>query len=721
MSQWKLIRSDEWLSAIPEENPEGRWLHLILDAETSANVLSQSVLEELTSALDEVDQHSGVEALIVSSAKKQHFIAGADVESIGNASDIDEAFELCRSAHRLFGRLSHLSVPSIAVIRGTCLGGGLELALGCNARIAVEDPTTRIGLPEVNLGIIPGFGGTVRMTRLLGFRNALSWILPASRLPARVAHKKGVVDVAVPSAGFRGLALSAIESMVKDRFREVKRRRRHRKSGLVSYLFDETTLGRSFVTRKALQGVRAKTGGLMPAPEKAIEIARLAAHQSQETALIAEARATAQLATGPVCRNLVSIFLDSERVRRGSDEKETLAWPGDRSLAILGAGVMGSGVATLSIQKGIATRLRDISEEAIDRALKSIGRALSDRRKKKRITGYQHKEILSRLSFGKELIGLERCACVLEAVVERLDVKKSVLAEIGPRLAEDAIFATNTSALSVTAIQEGSPIAARVVGLHFFNPVPRMPLVEVIPGAETDPESVAIAMALARKLGKYPILVKDSPGFLVNRLLLPYLDAASRLLLAGVSGSHIDKVARAHGLPMGPFRLMDEVGLDIGIEVQETLHAAFGERAASSPMLAKMVEKGWLGKKSGVGFYRHGGRDSTWNGDIAQMIRVQHSTRTDAQIISSLIDPMIDEAARCLDENVVADAGLLDLAMVMGTGFPPHLGGPLRAADAEGLDIIEKRLRAAHEDGSARSPCEGLVDRARRGVGFYGS
>ncbi|MDE0960509.1 MAG: 3-hydroxyacyl-CoA dehydrogenase NAD-binding domain-containing protein [Planctomycetota bacterium] len=712
MSQWKLIRSSSWEGPIPQADPAGRWLHLVIDAESSANVLSAAVLEDLDKQLDRVSEFSNVDALIISSAKNGHFIAGADVNAIGSADNVDHVIEACRSAQDLFGRLSNLSIPSIAVIQGTCLGGGLELSLGCTARIAVQDPRTRIGLPEVNLGIIPGFGGTVRMTRLLGLRGALGWILPASRLPAQIAHRKGVVDASVPVEGFRALSLQMIEAMVSDGFRKVNAARKKRRKGWISYFLDETSVGRTIVCRQALKTVRARTLGLMPAPERAIEVARLSAHRPEKEALLEEARAVSRLATGPVCRNLVAIFQDSERVRRGVSGQPDGVWPEPRTLVVLGAGVMGSGVATMAIEKSIPTRLRDISEEAIDQGLKKIGKAIDTRRKKRRITTYQQAEILSRLSHGKELVGLERCGGVLEAVVERLDVKRSVLAEIAPLLAQDAIFATNTSALSVTAIQKDSPVADRVVGLHFFNPVPKMPLVEVIPGEFTAPEAVGIALSLARKLGKYPVIVKDSPGFLVNRLLLPYLDAASRLLLKGLSGSHIDQVARTYGLPMGPFRLMDEVGLDIGVEVQETLHCAFGDRAASSPILMKMVEKGWLGKKSGIGFYQHSGNSSTWNRDLEPMVQATASTLPATQIISSLLDPMIDEAARCLEEEVVADAGLLDLAMVMGTGYPPHLGGPLRAADAEGLPAIEERLRAAHENGAARSPCKLLVDLA---------
>ena len=287
---------------------------------------------------------------------------------------------------------------------------------------------------------------------------------------------------------------------------------------------------------------------------------------------------------------------------------------------------------------------------------------------------------------------------------------------------EDCIFATNTSALSVTRIQEGSPVADRVVGLHFFNPVPMMPLVEVIPGELTSPETVGKALALARKLGKYPVIAKDSPGFVVNRILTPYLLGASRLLLTGIPGEKIDRVARQHGLPMGPFKLMDEVGLDVGVEVQRTLEAAFGSRYQASSLLNDMVEKGWLGKKSGTGFYRHQGGGGTWNPDLKipdHLLITGMSSKSPEQIIHALIDPMVDEASRCLAEGVVSDAGILDLAMIMGTGFPPHLGGLLKDADQQGLSKIVDRLEKSHAAGDPRTPCPNLIHKAENGKLFH--
>ncbi|MGE4619834.1 MAG: enoyl-CoA hydratase-related protein, partial [Planctomycetota bacterium] len=334
MSQWKFVRSSSWTAAIPEADPNGPWLHLIIDSDTSANVLTDSVLRELSERVSEVDAFDGIRALIISSAKKSHFIAGADVNSIGSATDASDVVAACTRVQSLFGKLGTLSVPSICVIRGTCLGGGLELALGCTARIVVDDRSTKIGFPEVNLGIIPGFGGTVRTTLLLGLRGALQWILKAQRLPARVALRKGLADAILPAEGFRTLSLQIIEEMISDKFVSVKTRRQKRRKGFFNFLLDETAPGRALSARIAKKTVLAQTRGNMPAPIAAIDVARFSASHPAGQAFQKEAETTSELAVGPVCRNLVSIFQDSEMVRRGTANDPQGDWPTNKNLVI---------------------------------------------------------------------------------------------------------------------------------------------------------------------------------------------------------------------------------------------------------------------------------------------------------------------------------------------------------------------------------------------------
>ncbi|HIN81139.1 MAG TPA: fatty oxidation complex subunit alpha, partial [Planctomycetes bacterium] len=664
MSYWKLLRSEEWFDYHPQARDDGRWLHLVADGPSGANLLGLECLRELEEHVEEAARTDGVAALLLWSAKEPHFIAGADIDEISGATDPEEGTRYVSWVQNLFGRFRSLPFPTFAVIRGTCLGGGLELCLCCNYRIAVDHPSTKIGLPEVNLGIIPGFGGTVRLSRLLGPSRALPLILRGSRLPASVAQRRGVVDILIPPEGWQRTALSAVEKILSDGGRSVRKRRRKLRGGIRSLLLDGNPIGRKLVGNRARDEVLRQTRGNYPAPLAAIRVSTAALSISEKKALQIEATEVGKLSVGSVCKNLIAIFQDSEKARRRSlPEVDDGKWPDNGSIAILGAGVMGAGIASLSVDRGIPVRLRDLNSEALASGLSQIGKHLDQQVRKRRINRHKRDEKIAMISQTTTLTGFKGSAAVIEAIIERLDVKRSVLAEVGPLLSGSAIFATNTSALSVTSLQEGSPIADRVVGLHFFNPVVRMPLVEVIPGEMTSTQTVARALSLAQKLGKYPVVVKDSPGFLVNRLLLPYLDSAARLLLRGITGKRIDRVALDFGLPMGPFRLMDEVGLDIGVEVADTLHAAFGDRALPSPVLRNIVDKGWLGRKSGTGFYEHHGKEPQWNTGIDQLVpAVTTPQLDDSRITEALIDPMIDEAARCLEEEVVADAPTLDLA-----------------------------------------------------------
>jgi len=706
----------------PRAVPGGEVIHLIADGESPANTLSRAGIDDLERALAAIAAEPGVKALVLSSAKTGHFVAGADIDEIGAIADAAEATRLAARAQEVFGRLERLPFPSFALIHGTCLGGGLELALACHYRIAVDAPSTRIGLPEVNLGIVPGFGGSQRLPRLIGPAKALPLILSGSRLPAAVALRRGVVDAVVPPEGAMQVALRLVGQVLVDGGERVRRERRRRRGGWRSALMEANPFGRALIARAARRRVIARTGGHYPAPLAAIELAIAAASRPLAAGLAAEARVVGELAVGPVCKNLVRIFQASERARKlvGPEEGESGRWPAPGNLGILGAGVMGAGVASAALERGLAVRLRDIAEAPLARGLAQVAgdvrRLVAERRR----TALEAEEILSRLTHTTRAEGFRRADAVLEAVVERLDVKRKVLREIEPELRDDCLFLTNTSALGVGEIQSAAERPERVVGLHFFNPVAKMPLVEVIAGRSTAPWAVSRAIGLAQALGKYPVVVQDSPGFLVNRLLMPYIDAAVRLLESGVPGPAIDAAARRFGMPMGPLRLVDEVGVEIAVEVAETLSAAFGARATPSELLERFVERGWLGRKSGCGFYRHaeGRAESRWNEELAALLPASARKIGEREITEALIDPMVDEAARCLEEEIVADAETIDLALVMGTGFPPFRGGLLRHADSEGVAAIAGRIA---ERGGARTPCSLLAALAGERGTFYGS
>lgn len=722
MSAWTIRRGD-WepgSECPPPEIENGPVVHLVADGERPANPLTRSSIDDLEAAIGKIATLEGVEAVVLSSAKAGHFIAGADIGEIAAIEDAAEATQLAERAQSVFGRLAGLRAPTFALIHGTCLGGGLELALACRYRVAVDDPATKIGLPEVNLGIIPGFGGSQRLPKLLGITRALPLILKGSRLPAAIAFRRGVVDALVPPEGALQVGLRAVRKIVGDDGRSLEARRRKLRGGWKGALLTGNPLGRALIRRAVRKQVLAETGGHYPAALAAIDLVTRFSPGPLEAGLAEEARVVGTLATSPVCKNLVSIFLASERARKleGPEESAHGRWPRPGSLGVLGAGVMGAGVATAALERGLSVRLRDLAEEPLGRGLAQIGGAIQGAVRKRRRTALEAEEILSRLTHTTSLVGFGRYDAVLEAIVERMDVKQAALREIEPMLGEDALFLTNTSALSVTELQSAAAVPGRVVGLHFFNPVNRMPLVEVVAGERTDAWAVSRTIGLAQALGKFPVVVKDSPGFLVNRLLMPYLDAAVRMLSAGVPGPRIDAAARAFGLPMGPLRLIDEVGVDIGVEVAETLHRAFGARVTPSPLLATLAQRGWLGRKSGTGFYRHpdGKGRAVWNDRIADLLGAPRQELGDEEIQHRLVDPMVDEAARCLEEEIVTDAETVDLAMVLGTGFPPFRGGLLRYADTAGLAGVVERIAA---DESPREPCSLLRSLAAEGRVFH--
>ncbi|MCI0651994.1 MAG: 3-hydroxyacyl-CoA dehydrogenase NAD-binding domain-containing protein, partial [Planctomycetes bacterium] len=441
-----------------------------------------------------------------------------------------------------------------------------------------------------------------------------------------------------------------------------------------------------------------------------------------EAGLAREAALCGPLVAGDITRNLIAVFQASERARRLTVE----ARDGDGSLArepfaaVLGAGVMGAGIGALLLQNGIETRMRDLDGSALARGLSEISKQLARHAAQRRYSRAETEAMYSRLTHTTALVGFGRSDVVLEAIVEKLAVKRRALAEMEGLIPAGAIFATNTSALRVTEIQREARHPERVIGVHFFNPVHRMPLVEVIPGERTASWAVARAVALAQRLGKFPVVVKDGPGFLVNRLLLPYLDSACRLLLRGVPGPRIDAAAVAYGLPMGPLRLLDEVGIDIAVEVGATLHAAFGERAAPAPVLAELAGAGRLGRKCGIGFYRHPQRGNpVWDFvPPAGMAVTAAPPANDGELADYLLDRMVDEAARCLEEEIILTPAEVDLALVMGIGFPAFRGGLLRAADRGGLGAVVARLSARATAGEATSASPLLAKLAAESRGF---
>ena len=693
------------------------------------NKYAADALEELDGWLGELASRGDVKALVLLSGKPGIFIAGADVKQIATAT-AEEAGPAVRRGQEVFGRLASLPFPTVAAIGGACVGGGLETALACDWRLASDASKVQIGLPEVRIGILPAWGGTTRLPRVIGLAAGLDLILSGRTLDGRRAHRVGLVDELVPHA----LLDARARAFARERFGTRKRADAARDGGPVRArsrsVVDSVleTVGRGIVFSRARATLMKQTGGHYPAPLEALGAVREGYGRNLAVGLDLERKHVARLVGTPVMRNLVTLFLRTELVKKEngtegmSPPAPGLAGRAVARLGVIGAGVMGGGIAQLAAEKGIPARMKDVAEDALARGYAAAARVWEERISRRRLSRRELPVKMGLLSGTLDYTGFERCEVTVEAIVEKLEVKQAVLREWEGAVGERAIFASNTSTLPITRIQAVAEHPGRVVGMHFFNPVHRMPLVEVIYGEQTSPEATATVFELARRLGKTPVVVRDAPGFLVNRLLSPYLGEAARLLLEGCTAESIDRAMRRFGMPVGPIELLDDVGLDVAAKAADTMAAAWPERLPTDPLLHQLAESGRLGRKAGRGFYRYEGRhrrgaDPGLFAEIGAAAPTREIAPEDAE--RRLLFPMVNEAARCLDEGIVPAADKLDLAMVFGTGFPPFRGGPLRYADARGIATILDGLLALQQKHGARfTPCAGLSSR-RSGSGFF--
>jgi 3-hydroxyacyl-CoA dehydrogenase/enoyl-CoA hydratase/3-hydroxybutyryl-CoA epimerase len=602
----------------------------------------------------------------------------------------------------VFRRIERLRVPTIAAIDGVCMGGGTELALHCDHRIVSDRDSTRIGLPEVRLGILPGFGGTVRLPALVGIQNALGMIVTGrAARPAR-ARRIGLADRVVPAGRFHDETARFVHDVVAGHIDRAAPRLR-----FAQRLLERTAPGRRLLFRTARQRATAESKGFYPAPLKAIDVIATSIGRRPDDAYELEAEALGTLAATDESRSLVRVFRLSQQARRAlSPEVLAERRPVGR-MAVIGAGVMGGAIAELAAANDLPVVLKDIDQDALDSGLRHAAELL---RKASAAGVFGEAEAGLKFALITGALDYEEFGevdLVVEAVVERLPVKQQVMRE-ARSAAPGAVLASNTSALSVDAIADGVDRPDTVLGLHFFNPVHKMPLVEVVRGPRTSNRSLATGFRLALDLGKTPVLVADRPGFLVNRLLGPYLDEAGRLVEAGAPVAVIDGALEAFGMPMGPLRLLDEIGFDVAGHASREMAAALGDRFGSATVVERMLEDGRLGKKNGRGFYRYeGGRSRDVDPTVAQLFRVTDEPVPGDDIRHRCLFRMVNEAAYAIEEEVIGGPDDVDLALVLGIGFPPFRGGLLRWADSIGIDTIHSALTAyaaAHGDRFAPAP-----------------
>jgi 3-hydroxyacyl-CoA dehydrogenase/enoyl-CoA hydratase/3-hydroxybutyryl-CoA epimerase len=696
---------------------EGDVALLVLDVPGApVNTLNADVRAEIDRLLPDLAADASVRAVVFLSGKPENFVAGADIEEFTRLRTADEAAELSRTGQALVQRLEDFPKPIVAAIHGACLGGGCEMALACTWRIATDHPRTVIGLPETMLGILPGAGGTVRLPRAIGMRAALDIILAGKSERAAKALKLGLVDELVHPAILRETAVAAARRLA-DRVPL----RAPRPPGLAAALLDRTRPGRALVARMARKQVLRKTLGNYPAPLRAIDVVLTGLNEGAAAGYAAEHRAFGELAVTDVSRKLVGLFFADTALKKDDPA------PGARPVAVtrlgvLGAGFMGAGIAGTAVtQAQVEARLKDADLKAVGRGIKAATGIVEGRLQKRRITRFEAERLRALVSGTAEYDGFRGCQLVIEAVFEDLDVKRKVLRELEAATGPETVFATNTSTIPIHLIGAEAARPERVIGMHFFSPVEKMPLLEVIPTDRTSPETLATAVAFGRRMGKKVVVCQDRPGFWVNRILMPYLSEAGRLISEGTPIDQLDRVILKVGFPVGPAALLDEVGLVVGQKAGKVMHEAFGDRLEPSPLLGTMLADQRQGRKNGRGFYQyHAGHKAGVDESVYDLLGVRPRPRDPREIEERCLYALLNEAAMAYAEGVVRSPRDGDLASIFGIGFPPFRGGPLRMIDDLGqANVVQTLERLAAKHGKRFTPAEALVRMAREGKRYY--
>ena len=654
---------------------------------------------ELNDHLDYIENNQKtIRGVIFKSAKPSIFIAGADLKSFADDPTPERISYLIKLGQDTFNRIEDLGIPTVAAINGACLGGGYELALACDHRVATLDSSTKIGLPETMLGILPAWGGSTRLPRMIGIAGAMNIILAGKVVVPKLAYKYKMVDRVCHKENLDYVAKSYIHNGKKK--------------------YKKHTLNRfplKYIAKsKATKNVLKTTGGVYPAPLKAIDVMIQGLGVTRNESLKLEEKAFTELLNSDVASNLVNIFFLQERSKKTKSDKDFKV----NKTAVIGAGVMGAGIAQWISSRGIKVLLKDIKSEFVANGIKTISNLYSAAVSKRVMTKSEASSKLDNVTPITESLPMKTVDLVVEAAVEQLDIKQNLFAELETLVRDDTILATNTSALSIVDVAEKMEHKERVVGIHYFNPVHKMKLVEVVKGECTSEETVLKATQFVKKTGKLPVIVKDSPGFLVNRILMPYLIEAVHLANGGNDIEHTDKLLRKFGMPMGPFRLIDEVGGDVCQHVADDLLNRLDTKFPNSSLLRRMIEEGNLGKKTGQGFYKYSKGKSNGACDVPRNSTFRLQCENE-EIVDRLILVMINEAVRCLEEEVVASPKDVDFGMIMGTGWAPFRGGPIRYLDSVGSKKIAERLQELAKKDAYFTPCDMLLEYAKTNKKFY--
>ena len=687
------------------------------------NVIKIEFVEQANAVFDDLARDNKVKGIIFMSAKPGSFIAGADIHMLAACKNSDEVTKLARTGQAFCDRVSMFPKPVVAAIDGVCLGGGLELALACHGRVCSDSDKTRLGLPEVQLGLLPGSGGTQRLPRLIGLSAAFDMMLTGRQLRAVQAKQRGLVDYVVPSTALLQAALKRVAEL------EGKLQRPRPEYPWYS----QWGLGKvSRVRRLFFDQVRkrtlAKTKGNYPAPERIIECVETGLQNGLNAGLNVEAQKFGELAMTPQARQLMNIYFATTEMKKdsGIHEDDTTEAREIRKIGVLGAGLMGAGISYVSAsQAGVAVRLKDKETAGLNRGMQYIYKLIQQRLRRRAITPYQAGQQNRRVTPSLDYSGFHNVDLVIEAVFEDLKLKQQMVKDIEENCREDTIFATNTSSIPIQQIAETAQNPGLLIGMHYFSPVEKMPLLEIIATPKTEPEVIASTVAFGREQGKTVIVVKDGAGFYVNRILAPYVNEAGYLLEGGVAVDKIDQALVQFGFPVGPLALLDEVGIDVGSKVAPILYDAFGERMKPGRSAEILLKDGRLGKKSKRGFYLYNGKSKKdkkqVDESVYKLLGVTPTTTMEADQISERCTLlMINEAARCWQEKVIRSPRDGDIGAIFGIGFPPFLGGPFRYADSIGIDQLVTRLQDYQRRlGERFAPAEILQKMASANETFY--
>ncbi len=689
----------------------------------SINKFSPAVIDEFTAMIDRLEKDSAVKGAVLISGKPGTFIAGADIDQFLEFKTAEDARKASAFGHAMMTRIEKGRVPVVAAIEGACLGGGLEFSLACAYRIAADTPKTVLALPEVQLGLIPGAGGTQRLPRRVGLQVALDMILTGKNVRAMKALQTGLVDELVHPSILKQIAVQRAKELAAG---TLERNQDVRKHGAKEILLDDNAIGRAVVFRQARETTQKKSKGHYPALFAAIDAVQASYSGSEAQGFAEEARLFGEMAMTPVCKQLMFLFYATTALKKDSGVNADVKPRAVDRIGVLGTGFMGAGIASITVQQNVPVRFKDTAPAQVAKGVAAVKDVLKDRLTKRQITKQQFDDQMSLVSGTTEYTGFGRLPLVIEAVFEELGVKHKVIAEAETVLPQDAIFATNTSTIPIAKIAAGSKRPEQVIGMHFFSPVHKMPLLEVIVTPRTAPEVTATVVEFGRRIGKTVIIVNDAPGFYVNRILAPYVNEAGLLLDEGVAVDAIDKAMSQFGFPVGPINLIDEVGLDIAGKSGAIMAEAFGGRMTPSTALQRVLGAGRLGRKGNSGFYTYDEKGK--RGDVDESVYQLYPggtkrTQVDkAEIQRRLSLAMVNEAARCLEEGIIRSARDGDIGAVFGIGFPPFRGGPFRHIDALGVAEVVKQLEALNAKYPGRfAPARMLVEMAREGRTFYPS